>query len=135
MRTGNFLPVLFVVRDATCFFLLEVWLCQCADFLVTVSGTVEKITGCKIQIHLITRGSMSKPKFLHFVVQYRSCYRGTIHDFEIDAVSAEDAMKAFLTAVMLEGYVRRLPYKFHSVVGVKVKEETNESGNSDSAGG
>lgn len=73
---------------------------------------------------------MNKSKFLHFIVQYRSGYRGKPHDFEIDAVSAEDAVKAFLTAVMLEGYVRRLPYKFHSVVGVKVKEETNADNSS-----
>ena len=69
---------------------------------------------------------MSDSKFLHFIVQYSSRYKGSVHDFEIDAVSAEDAMKAFLTSVMLEGYIRRLPYKFHHIVAIKVKGEDHE---------
>ena len=62
---------------------------------------------------------MTKPKIIHFVVQYRSRYRGKPRDFEIDAVSASDAMSAFMAAA----YSGRLSYKFHSVVGIKVKEE------------
>lgn len=68
--------------------------------------------------------------FLTYIITFQAAYRGKPHQFEVDALSATDAMNAFLLAKPN----LRLAHSIHDILSIKVKDnsqpqtekETNE---------